>query len=144
MEQMERLEAFERMMADVSSQHAQTVEKMQALKAQGKERSATYRQLMGAVSGIGGIAAVGAHLRIDLAKAAFALGSHGKIPSLCFIDYCPNTVILTVSCIICQTPPDNNPQKERAAQRVSAALLCHYDQGFRPGMRISSQWERSH
>ena len=35
MEQMERLEAFERMMADVSSQHAQTVEKMQALKAQG-------------------------------------------------------------------------------------------------------------
>lgn len=47
MEQMERLEAFERMMADVSSQHAQTVEKMQALKAQGKERSATYRQLMG-------------------------------------------------------------------------------------------------
>ena len=47
MEQMERLEAFERMMADVSSQHAQTVEKMQALKAQGKERSATCRQLMG-------------------------------------------------------------------------------------------------
>ena len=47
MEQMERLEAFERMMADVSSQHAQTVEKMQALKVQGKERSATYRQLMG-------------------------------------------------------------------------------------------------
>ena len=47
MEQMERLEAFERMMADVSRQHAQTVEKMQALKAQGKERSATYRQLMG-------------------------------------------------------------------------------------------------
>ena len=47
MEQMERIEAFERMMADVSSQHAQTVEKMQALKAQGKERSATYRQLMG-------------------------------------------------------------------------------------------------
>ena len=47
MEQMERLEAFERMMADVSGQHAQTVEKMQALKAQGKERSATYRQLMG-------------------------------------------------------------------------------------------------
>lgn len=47
MEQTARLEAFERMMADVSSQHAQTVEKMQALKAQGKERSATYRQLMG-------------------------------------------------------------------------------------------------
>lgn len=47
MEQMERLEAFERMMADVSSQYAQTVEKMQALKAQGKEQSATYRQLMG-------------------------------------------------------------------------------------------------
>lgn len=47
MEQTARLEAFERMMADVSDQHAQTVEKMQALKAQGKERSATYRQLMG-------------------------------------------------------------------------------------------------
>ena len=47
MVQTARLEAFERMMADVSSQHAQTVEKMQALKAQGKERSATYRQLMG-------------------------------------------------------------------------------------------------
>ena len=35
MVQTARLEAFERMMADVSSQHAQTVEKMQALKAQG-------------------------------------------------------------------------------------------------------------
>lgn len=47
MEQKERLEAFERMMADVTRQHAQTAEKMQALKAQGRERSATYRQLMG-------------------------------------------------------------------------------------------------
>ena len=47
MERTERLEAFERMMADVHEQHAQTMEKMQALKAQGRERSATYKQLMG-------------------------------------------------------------------------------------------------
>ncbi|MGN0776706.1 MAG: hypothetical protein ACI4MM_08535 [Candidatus Ventricola sp.] len=44
---MDRLEAFERMLADLQMRLADTQEKMQALKAQGREKSATYRQLMG-------------------------------------------------------------------------------------------------
>ena len=44
---MDRLEAFERMLADLQARLADTQEKMQALKAQGREKSATYRQLMG-------------------------------------------------------------------------------------------------
>ena len=44
---MDRLEAFERMLADLQAHLADTQEKMQALKAQGREKSATYRQLMG-------------------------------------------------------------------------------------------------
>jgi len=42
-----RLAAFEAMLTAVLAQHAQTEEKMRALKAQGRERTATYRQLMG-------------------------------------------------------------------------------------------------
>ena len=44
---MDRLESFERMLADLQARLADTQEKMQALKAQGREKSATYRQLMG-------------------------------------------------------------------------------------------------
>ena len=47
MTQAERLAAFEAMLSDVRRQAAQTEERMRALKAEGKERSATYRQLMG-------------------------------------------------------------------------------------------------
>lgn len=43
---MERLEAFEKMLADVQAQYAGVVEKMAELRAQGKEKTVTYRQLM--------------------------------------------------------------------------------------------------
>ena len=44
---MDRLEAFERMLADLQARLAATEERMQALRAQGKEKSVTCRQLMG-------------------------------------------------------------------------------------------------
>lgn len=44
---MDRLERFERMLADVTANYADTAEKMSRLKAEGKEKTATYRQLMG-------------------------------------------------------------------------------------------------
>jgi len=44
---MTRAENFERMLADVQQRYADTVEKMEQLKAQGKTKSATFRQLMG-------------------------------------------------------------------------------------------------
>ena len=44
---MDRLEAFERMLADLLARLAATEERMQALRAQGKEKSVTFRQLMG-------------------------------------------------------------------------------------------------
>lgn len=44
---MDRLESFERMLADLQQRLADTETRMQALKAQGREKSATYRQLMG-------------------------------------------------------------------------------------------------
>ena len=47
MTQTERLTAFEAMLADVQAQSWQIEAQMRALKAQGQERSATYRQLMG-------------------------------------------------------------------------------------------------
>ena len=43
----ERLAAFEAMLADVEGQYRETEERMAGLKAQGRERSATYRQLLG-------------------------------------------------------------------------------------------------
>ena len=46
MTQAERLAAFEAMLADVQAQYWQIEVQMRALKAEGKERSATYRQLM--------------------------------------------------------------------------------------------------
>ena len=47
MNKEERLEAFEKMLADIERNYADMQQKMDALKAQGKEKSATYRQLMG-------------------------------------------------------------------------------------------------
>lgn len=44
---MDRLEEFERMLADLQARLAATEDRMQALRAQGKEKSVTFRQLMG-------------------------------------------------------------------------------------------------
>lgn len=44
---MDRLESFEKMLADVQRSYQETVEQMAALKAQGKEKTVTFRQLMG-------------------------------------------------------------------------------------------------
>lgn len=44
---MERLEAFERMLADLQKQATFETEQMEKLKAAGKEKSATYRQYFG-------------------------------------------------------------------------------------------------
>lgn len=44
---MERIEAFEKMLHDVLNQYELEKEKMDELKAAGKEKSATYRQFMG-------------------------------------------------------------------------------------------------
>ena len=46
-DELERLAAFEAMLADVERQYRETEARMAGLKAQGRERSATYRQLMG-------------------------------------------------------------------------------------------------
>ena len=44
---MDRLEQFEKMLADLQAQYADTAARMETLKAQDKTRTATYRQLMG-------------------------------------------------------------------------------------------------
>jgi len=44
---MDRLEAFERMLEDTKAHLTAVETRMQSLKEQGKEKSATYRQLMG-------------------------------------------------------------------------------------------------
>ena len=44
---MDRLEQFEKMLADLQAQYADTAARMGKLKAQDKTRTATYRQLMG-------------------------------------------------------------------------------------------------
>ena len=41
----DRLEAFERMQREINEKYTSTSERLTALKAQGKEKSATYRQL---------------------------------------------------------------------------------------------------
>ena len=43
----DREEKFEKMLAFVQQRYADTVEKMEALKAENKTKSATFRQLMG-------------------------------------------------------------------------------------------------
>ena len=47
MNSSERLAAFEAMLNAVQRDYAATCEKMRLLRAQGKEKTATYRQLMG-------------------------------------------------------------------------------------------------
>ena len=47
MSDKERLERFEAMKAAVESQHADIAAKMEELKKQGKQKTVTYRQLMG-------------------------------------------------------------------------------------------------
>lgn len=42
-----RLEAFEKMLRSVKEQYDSADERMKQLKAEGKEKTATYRQLMG-------------------------------------------------------------------------------------------------
>ena len=42
-----RLEAFEKMLSAIEANYAGIVSRMETLKSQGKEKSATYRQLMG-------------------------------------------------------------------------------------------------
>lgn len=46
-EAIKRLEAFEAMLAGVQQEYAAVAARMAALKADGREKSATYRQLMG-------------------------------------------------------------------------------------------------
>lgn len=41
----ERLNAFEKMLSDILSQYDSVSKKMMALKAEGKEKSVTYRQI---------------------------------------------------------------------------------------------------
>ena len=43
----ERLAAFETMLAEVEAQYRETEARMADLRARGRERSATYRQLLG-------------------------------------------------------------------------------------------------
>lgn len=47
MNKEERLDAFEKMLADIEKNYSDMQQKMDTLKAQGKEKSATYRQFMG-------------------------------------------------------------------------------------------------
>lgn len=44
---MDRLEQLDRMLADLQARYADTAARMEKLKAEGKTRTATYRQLMG-------------------------------------------------------------------------------------------------
>lgn len=44
---MDRLEAFEKMMEEIQQNYKAADDKMKQLKADGKEKTATYRQLMG-------------------------------------------------------------------------------------------------
>ena len=44
MDDRERLEAFEKMLADVQANYAEVSARMDKLKAEGKEKSATFRQ----------------------------------------------------------------------------------------------------
>ena len=47
MDPEKRLEAFEKMLAEVEKDYESAENKMRRLKEEGKEKSATYRQLMG-------------------------------------------------------------------------------------------------
>lgn len=45
-ESQHRLEAFEKMLSSVQAQHTNTVKKMERLRAENREKSVTFRQLM--------------------------------------------------------------------------------------------------
>ena len=47
MDREERLEAFEKMLADTEKNYGDAQRRMDELRAAGKEKSATYRQFMG-------------------------------------------------------------------------------------------------
>lgn len=47
MDEKNRLKAFEKMLASILKNYQDVDEKMKRLKAEGKEKTATYRQLMG-------------------------------------------------------------------------------------------------
>ena len=47
MENEKRLEAFESMLLAIQNNYDETADKMEKLKKEGKEKTATYRQLMG-------------------------------------------------------------------------------------------------
>lgn len=47
MDNEKRLEAFEKMLESIQISYESTENKMKCLKAEGKEKTATYRQLMG-------------------------------------------------------------------------------------------------
>ena len=47
MDDEKRLEAFEKMLTEVQKNYETAENKMKQLKAEGKEKTATYRQLMG-------------------------------------------------------------------------------------------------
>ena len=44
---MDRIDKFEKMLADIKARAAYETEEMQRLKAEGKEKTATYRQYFG-------------------------------------------------------------------------------------------------
>ena len=44
---MDRLDAFERMLADIQEQAAYQAGQMEVLRAQGREKTATYKQYVG-------------------------------------------------------------------------------------------------
>ncbi|MBQ9048883.1 MAG: hypothetical protein IJ120_13395 [Solobacterium sp.] len=46
MNREDRLEAFENMLADIAGKEKEAVDIMKQLKAEGKEKTATYRQMM--------------------------------------------------------------------------------------------------
>lgn len=46
MTEKERLEAFEKMLQNVKERYADSANKMKKLKAEGKEKTVTYKQLM--------------------------------------------------------------------------------------------------
>ena len=47
MNDQDRLEAFEKMLADVQANYTELVSRLDRLKAEGRERSATFRQYLG-------------------------------------------------------------------------------------------------
>ena len=47
MSDQERLAAFEKMLTDIQANYAQLVSRLEKLKGEGRERSATFRQYLG-------------------------------------------------------------------------------------------------